>query len=343
MKKLTIVLIVVSLLFCSLALVGCKDGDDGETFVGAISKTTYESKEDAAKGFLEEEISGDAFTAEYVSYTKTSELSQKEIDKLELADEYKSGIESVEKGEVEYSEQLNKQEEKVAKLASETCKRTVYIVIYTTKEYRFFSPAIIEGGTLTTSYFDYLFDMNRYLNCTVETDMSDEKMLMKITDKVISMHLSNIFEEDEGASYYYYCEPYLYLCVYDENNVVEVNRLGKLSLKDALNGDFKDADPEYLAPIGLTLGMLGGMDHSYFVKTKTGYELKEEIKQFPDEYYSVNVSNDRIVKVESSLYVNDAGNWDRWEWSFTFSDFDSTTVEIPKEIVEAVEKYIENN
>ena len=132
--------------------------------------------------------------------------------------------------------------------------------------------------------------MNRYLNCTVETDMFAEKILMKITDKVISMHFSNIFEEYEGTSYYYYCEPYLYLCVYDENNVVEVNRLGKLSLKDALNGDFKDADPEYLAPIGLTLGMLGGMDHSYFVKTKTGYELKEEIKQFPDEYYSVNVS-----------------------------------------------------
>lgn len=85
------------------------------------------------------------------------------------------------------------------------------------------------------------------------------------------------------------------------------------------------------------------MDHSFFVKTRTGFEIKEKYKNFSDEYYTVSTEKDRISKIEAGIYIEDGADVDKFQWNFTFSDFDSTNIEVPKEIVSAVDDYIKNN
>lgn len=325
MKKLTIVLIVVSLLFCSLALVGCKDGDDGETFVGAISKTTYESKEDAAKGFLEEEISGDAFTAEYVSYTKTSELSKKEIKELAIADVDRDGIESVEKGEVEYVEQSTKNGEEITERASETRKRTVYIIIYETdretgKIYKFYVPACVEGETLSSSYYDYIFDKNRYLNCTVKyvNPFNGDVILCKFTENIVKANIliEQIPVEHSYAKFdmYYYSKnnrTYFYVesKETDEKGAIEI---GSALIKDLIfryfekeEGEMLDLAPELTGYIELPFYMILLCDHSYFVKTNAGYGIQANGMQVLEFYdfgnTKIDIPKDIDVAIENAI------------------------------------------
>ena len=178
-KVLTVVLITLLATSCLLAFVGCNpnsdnnDGDNntGGEFVGAISQSTYSSVENAVKGFLEEEISGMMFTAMYVNYVKTDDLTQEEINALAIDEELKDGIVGVEKGEVEYIEQSNT--ELVTTLAAKTYKRIVYIISYAqngTTKYRFYVYTEKVGETPSSSVWSSLFDVDNYINSTIKIE-----------------------------------------------------------------------------------------------------------------------------------------------------------------------------
>lgn len=340
MKKLTIIMLIAAMLVCSLAFVGCKD--NGGDFKGAISEKTYDSREDAVKGFLQEEISGDAFNAEYVGYKKISELSQKEIHNLPISDDDKAGIKSVEKGEVEYREQPKSQEDVLTKYASDNGKSIVYIIFYTANEIKYFLPVIIKGDTLTASYFDYLFDMNRYLNCTAEFNFFNEHGTCHITENVI--HFIKTMGSETVHLYYYYKDSDLFYCGVASDNTIFAERIGEFTISDILTSNYDhDKYVEYFFQLELFFGMLNYMDHSFFVKTRTGFEIKEKYKNFSDEYYTVSTEKDRISKIEAGIYVEDGPDVDKFQWNFTFSDFDSTNIEVPKEIVSAVDEILKNN
>ena len=376
MKKLTIVLIIVAVLCCSFAFVGCKNLKYSETFAGAISKTTYESKEDAVKGFLEEEISGMAFTAEYVGYTKTSDLSQKEIDGLAIDEDFRKGIVSVEKGEVEYIEKEDEEIEydndnlySFTKLSNDSKvakKRVVYIVSYTAI-FRFFVPANSNGETLSASYFDSTFDATKYLNCTMEAQIetlvdgsySKQTASCKITENGIYEYDKITDNMDGSESYLPRVESY---GVYSDGALYWVSRTisymeygGNAPTwnESKWNVSLPNEDitiSEYF--IDWFKERFNSLDHSYFEKSATGYKLRadlfnefikdataEELEDFNDFEleYTINIADGRMSDVTIKIAYEDNGETFSTTMKIKFSKFGKTTLDVPEEINQAIQ------
>ncbi|MDE6605837.1 MAG: hypothetical protein K2K85_07465 [Clostridia bacterium] len=367
MKKLVATILIALLaMSCLLAFVGCNNNDndsnedgDVEIFIGAVSKSTYSSREDAVRGFLAEELSGQMIMAEYVGYTKIADLSQSEIDKLTIEEEFKDGIISVERGEVEYIEkEITAENELLAKLAVEaveTYKREVYVVTYDQNSeniYRFLTPAEEVGESPTASSLASIFDVEKYLNCTLQfvavsglENVAGYKVLSKIAENGICDIWSNESEDFTDES-----------CVITYNNAfyyvehkIGDEEWGKVYayLNDDYN--FSDYTKDHIKEC--FIGCWANLLYSYsncFEKTDTGYAITRQIiianlDNTEDSGYSIEdcnviISNERIVSV--TLCINADGIKDKY--STTFSDFGTTTVDVPKEAMDAVKEYADN-
>ena len=366
-KTIATVLIIVSVLCCSFAFIGCKKNqDNAESFVGAVSKTTYESKEDAVKGFLDEELSGDAYSLKYIGYTKTTELSQKEIDKLALDDVDKEGIVSVEKGEVEYSE-ISNSEMILIKLASETCKRVVYIITYNRDGkviYRFYVVDCEVGQIISKSYLHSVLSGNKYENCTIKFFNGDGFVQIKYTkDGIFSCEIDGNGKEVENdwGNYIYYSKSYLYLISVGNGKVDEIYRIGKLTLNEFMNlTDNYDKIEEfeidfYQMPeevgwyqISSFFGNIGRIPENpyMYVRTEKGFDMKPKFVQLLFEHnrkVSATVKNGRITYIDFGYDTSDWKEWDpEWDANISLSDFGKTKFEIPQIVIDAVNNYESN-
>ena len=363
MKKfVATILIMLMALTCAMAFVGCNNNDDNddsskEISVGAVSELTYSSIEDAVKGFLEKEISAQEYTAEFVSYTKIADLSQSEIAKLTIDEQYKVGIVAVQKGEVEY---ITKDKEKsysqlMTKLAAEiaeTYKRDVYVVTYEYDhdiKYRFITPTEELGQSPTASILASIFDMEKYFNCTLLFEVGLEsnngkgyKNYYKLTENAI--YNTWIGENDTED----YTDESCYVMY---NNAVYLvgNKIGD----EKWGGVSKVGD--YLSIVDYTKSLI---DACYFdcwlyllyyytncfEKTDTGYTLVRQIviADLDDaivESYNMIISNGRIAN--ATLCINADGV--KYLYSTTFSDFGTTTVDVPPKAMDAVKAYVERN
>lgn len=343
-KLLATILIALLAMSCLLAFVGCNSNDEeyGDTFVGAISQSTFESVEDAVKGFLEEEISGQAFVAEYVGYTKTADLSKDEIDVLKIDEEIKKDIVSVERGEVEYIEQFNKESELLTKLASETCKRIVYIVRYVKngeKLYRFYIPVAVEGETLTYSEYKNIFDIDKFMNFTANFKFFDrEEIKLKVVDNTIQQgdwiyiiykapYLCEVFLGDE------YCDTY-------------VQNAEEMTMRQAMEDLFEEI--EYmgeLTVLSIVYQFVNGSAYSpgAYVKTKTGFALRDEFKEEKDDSLLITIANGRVANIDLTVGFWDVGSYKVWNLSYSFYDFGTTKVDIPTDVMDAVNAYVVEN
>lgn len=145
-------------------------GGVSETFAGAVSEDSYSTPEDAAIAFVENEVVGEK-NANIVDMVSKGELSDKEINKLDLPEELSDGIQSVELMEVEYdvsdSSVSASTVENLANATSKTYKVKVYVIKYTV-DWKYFVPMPVTGDTISKSYYDSVFDSEKYANCTFE-------------------------------------------------------------------------------------------------------------------------------------------------------------------------------
>ena len=189
-KRFLTILLALSLVFVMLFITSCGGsgktidpeagrgdfindiGGVSETYVGTVSEEAYETANDAAEAFVENELSG-ANGAVILETVSNGALSTAQVEKLNIPDELMEGATSVEEIEVSYEassasffncsaesgDVLNKN--KVVK---------VYVIKYE-NNWKYFTPLPVTGDTISKSYYDSVFDTEKYKNCTFENSM----------------------------------------------------------------------------------------------------------------------------------------------------------------------------
>ncbi|MDE5593693.1 MAG: hypothetical protein K2I75_07160 [Clostridiales bacterium] len=176
-RLLTTVIAALAAVLCAFVFVACggdKGGDthpDDTAYQGALSAETYATPNAAAKAFIDVEVSGDVTDATFVSYTKTADLTDEEVDALDISDAEKTEIASVEKGEVKYTVATGKSDVTVRTSADEEKSYFVIIVTYKDQTVKYYSPMLNTGDPLTKSYYDKVFSDENFNNVTLSYDL----------------------------------------------------------------------------------------------------------------------------------------------------------------------------
>lgn len=177
------------------AEVGSLSNVGNESFEGCISTETYTSAEEAAKGFLKEEIDGGMTSAKYVSYEKTGELTSSDIEALSLGDLTAADITSAEIGTITFN--LSTKNSSLASAPASgqdsTRTQTVYLLGLSDGAYRYFVPAARNGEMLTKSYYEDMWNPEHYLNCTISMNMTYE-FNMSVSGQTAKVLLDLSFE-----------------------------------------------------------------------------------------------------------------------------------------------------
>lgn len=267
-------------------------GGVSETYVGAVSETSYATAQEAATAYVAEEIVGSA-DATVINAESKGELTSEQVTALQLPADIQEGMQSVEKLEVEYSVAENSYMDTLN--TNKTV--TVYVIKYA-NDFKYYSPMPVTGETITKSYYDSVFDYEKYKNCTytwesiVSYDMSvpgygsmemELKMnqLIKYADGKVYLEQTMSVEGDEliteevdfmNDSLYVYLET-----IEDpETGVEEI----VCYVKTDVNGT--EWNPTNLSTIGfydldeLTPFYDQYLDYTYFTKTNYGFEISGE-------------------------------------------------------------------
>ena len=137
-------------------------GGVSETYEGAVSEEVFETANEAAEAYVATEVVGTSKTAVIESATSKGTLSATEIAKI-IPDELTDGMDSVEKIEIVYSES---EEVSATAAAPTSSKKVIVYVIKYGPEYKYFSPVPVKGDTITKSYYESVFNDEKYENCT---------------------------------------------------------------------------------------------------------------------------------------------------------------------------------
>lgn len=291
-----------------------------ETFKGAIAATAKDSAEEAAAAFVAEEFAGEL---EFVSYEKTADLTAEEIAALDLGEYSASDVERGEKGTVTYSVGSDE----MAHVAIEDNETVdIYIVVIGGKYY-YYTLRASEGERITKSYFEYVFDINRYLNCTLTASLYDESLIGCYTEEGAYLHRSDwgtayieIVTEEQGKRYFSYRlrdEEWEYLGEEDESDIYE----------------------EYY----IITALLSFTSDYFATENGFGSVLEESNSRYTSrKEFEVFVEDDIVKKVNYSAKrqgVNPEDGWDmEFSYSYELSDFGTTKLpSLPDELKELIE------
>ena len=274
-------------------------GGVSETFTGAVSVEEYESAEDAAVAFVAEEVVGES-EAEIVKAESKGELSEAQVTALNIPEEFSEGIVSVEEYEVEYAVATIDDDS----VAGNTQKVKVYIIKYE-NSWKYFAPAPITGETISKSYYDSVFNNEKYQNSTFEYKMDMEMDMsasaqgqsMKIT---VSMSMYQLVKYEDGKIYFKQT-------MTTSSNMAELIPTSSESIEayvESVEGEYGEDIVCYINQgngwvegdlYSIGFGSLKELtpfydqyiDYSYFTKTDFGFKLSDEnAKKFVDEFYS---------------------------------------------------------
>lgn len=201
-RLITTIIAALAAVACAFVFAACSsykpaDNHPADTFyAGALSAETYASPELAAKAFIDAEVSGDVTDATFVSYTKTADLTEEEVEALDIPAAEKAEIASVEKGEVKYTVASNAS---VLTSASDEKQYIVVIVKYNNQTVKYYSPVLNTGDPLTKSYYDQVFSPDNFKNVTISYKMdipiNVSTMGLKFTTKT-NMKINAKWDED---------------------------------------------------------------------------------------------------------------------------------------------------
>ncbi len=273
-------------------------GGVSDTYVGAVSDTVYDSNEIAARAYIYEQIAGD----NNISVTDTisaGELTKDEISALKLSEQDANGLLSVEAVDVTIASNRalsNNRNSGITPLATLDTSRTVkvYIIKYD-NGFKYYSPCPITGETVTRSYYDSVFNSEKYKNCTYTTTMTIEEQIallgfIKINVDIVTTQTIRYadnaiyIEQKTNASKMLDQDSEIYAYVIEDEYG---------SIDCYVSDDGETWNPGSLSKIGFnSIDELVPfhdqyLDYTYFTKTDYGFELaKENAKQYLDESLS---------------------------------------------------------
>lgn len=302
----------------------------GETFVGALSQEAFDSEDEAAEAFFDDEL-GDAYT--WVRYETKGVLKDGEIKELALPDS--ADVDSVTEIAVVYMSEADEGEDE----EGTEYTQTAYIVKYRSGKYTYFTPLPAVGESITKSYLDSIMDGEKYLNCTVKRVAGNVVDRLEIFVCSNMIHWVEEYFHDDGTTWSF-VEGY-HMQIEDSFYVA-----GRWKGSDDEEvGDFEfgkaDVDDDWIAAPYLDMSELirnlfeyniDGLDLHYGVKTETGFELYNEDR----DYRCVcTVTDGRLSRVKVWDY-GDYNNTGHCVWvvalELEFTDFGTTSFTLPEEV-----------
>ena len=264
--------------------IGSLDGIS-ETFGGVASEENYDTASDAASAFVGNEICGEKSPV-VLSSERRGELNANQIAQLNIADSVPAGFSSVECYEVSYTF-VTVQSASRSGASSNTEKVTVYVIKYD-NYWKYFAPLPETGDTINKSYYDSVFNNEKYQNCTLE--QTNIIIADSITDGErfdLSMTISNRIKFDANKMYIEYTmavtelgesdsiNMYFYL---EENEYDELISYASLDGEEWMEVEFSDISSglgctsiEELTPF---YGQY--FDYTYFTKADYGFKLSND-------------------------------------------------------------------
>ena len=284
-------------------------GGVSDTYTGEISEESYETKDDAVAACINEEIVGTSKTATIESTVSKGMLSDAQITALNLPEELSADVESVEQIEVTYSEA--EMYSSLAAASSNTKKVTVYI-IKIGPDFKYFTPCPVKGDTITKSYYESVFNDEKYANCTyvnssyVKIEQTGMNLEMTLTQTIKrdgnKIYLKQVIDA-EGDS------QYISLLVGSTNRYMEVyiekDDEGSYDtwVKMSADGEWTESYSSFQVDPFAGQDML---DYTYFSKADFGFALKgENALRFYREYASGNIPDDAKLDLYAEYYVKD--------------------------------------
>lgn len=301
-------------------------GGVSDTYKGSVSDESYTSATAAAEAYIQEEVIGNAEATQLSSVSK-GELSDEAVTALRIPAEFTSGIVAVEEMEVSYAVAQSSDSmsaPRLQSLSNETRKVTVYVIKYA-NNWKYYSPAPVKGDTVTKSYYDSVFNAEKYQNCTMTSEMKlvidmkeiyqgqpDSVYMVTNTTRTVKYENGKILLEETMEATLAGETATQTAAVYLEETD------GKILCYVRTDGSnqWMEAD---LATLGFTsLQELTPfydqyLDYSYFTKTNYGFALNEEnAAQFMRETLASNPSaaamlnyKDMNIDMFAEYYVAD--------------------------------------
>lgn len=328
MKKLSVAILAVVCAITCMAFTACGSSDPGynETFDGYVSEQSYDTVEDAAKAFLEVELSGATSNTTFVEYKTSASLSQEEIDGLPIDDSEKAKVTAAEKGNIAYTE-TRKSSTKASVASSSNIKSKEIYILHEGNVFKYYVPAMVVGGEITKSYYDYVFDSSKYVNFT-----ASGKQTVQIKTTVNGYKInqtvdtSYTYKITEDAAYIVSSASGLKAEVLIVNTQSGVKKLANISgssiysyiLTDgweplentylAFSYGYIDSIDEFVSQINYDF-----FDQTYFVKTDSGFACREDrfsemckimFAQMFDESSFEDISSDMSMIFDSISEAN---------------------------------------
>lgn len=354
MKKFKLfagLLAMVVAVAASFAFVGCSDVPEGDThpadnsFEGKISAESYASTDAAAAAFLEEEINGASTEVTFVSYTKEGDLTEEEIAQLKLGEIAVADVQAAEKGNIAYTENG------AGVLASAGEKTVRAYMIRVGDRYFYYVPIFKRGELITKSYISDILDYSKYLNVTetsvTKATTSAGGMSMTVTTtSVAKISSDRVYAKISIA---------MPAMSGEENQVTETIILPSESgLKIFIkynNRSWEQSGTAEYSSIEEFIEEMFKFDHTYFVKTSSGFKLSnEKLMTYLDDVMSEFASMGTVKSGSAEYYVKD-GKLDsasvkismttqsqgmsvnvNVNGSTTYTDYGTTTIDIPAEV-----------
>lgn len=346
---------------CLMAFTACNFENlpaASETFTGVVSEQSYETKNDAAEAFLKAEINGETTSATFVSYEKTADLTAEQIAELNVSETVTAGETGIVTYRTDGSSTISLAALLTADSQSDELTQELKI-LEIDGAYKYYTPALEEGSNLTKSYLESVFAAENYLNCTLTATNSTTVSATYLGEtRAMTVNYSYIFKLTENGAY-------LNMDITSNAEEAAESMEAYVIKTDTTygyvmvitDGESYSYTHTTYTPENLWSNIVMLKDHTYFVKTSTGFSVREDRRaQYANEYMSNNaslasigissselacdfyISEGKICKMSDSLSIG--GTLQGASYSATandvllFTDFGTTTVEIPQSILD---------
>ncbi|MBQ3020564.1 MAG: hypothetical protein IJD77_08280 [Clostridia bacterium] len=268
-------------------------GGTSETYTGAVSAEIYETATAAATAYVTEEIVGEK-EADIVATETKATFEGEQIATLNIPADITAGAQSIEEIEVEYS--VSDAEGYMAAVSNSTKKVKVYVIKYETN-WKYYTPLPETGATISKSYYDSVFNYEKYKNCTFAMDMEMD-MNVKASaggytqTATIEVSMSQFVQYSENAIYIEQTASFGGMEDITGGEVKDESMTIAAYMEKTAEGDIicyvKSSDigsgwsEGDLTTVGfsslteLTPFYDQYLDFTYFTKTETGFQLADE-------------------------------------------------------------------
>lgn len=184
-------------------------GGVSETYIGSLSEESYDTADDAAAAFVLEEIAEEDVTYTVTSAICDGTLTNEEIATAGISEDLLKDAKSVEKYTVAYSEEKSEAEGRavtsrsVEKIEADgNGKKVVVYIISGEGWFKYFSPVVVTGETVTKGYYNSIFNSDKYKNCTfIQSVKAETKARMAGESMTILMSSDSIIRYDDNRIY----------------------------------------------------------------------------------------------------------------------------------------------